>query len=61
MKCPVCGGTKERKYAFSGDLYQTTDPRCICTKGGYGGPADEEIFAEVVRKIQREMEKKGDG
>lgn len=61
MKCPVCGGTMEKRYGFSGDLRQSEDFRYVCTKCGYGGPSDDDIFTEVVRKIQKEMEEKAGG
>lgn len=61
MKCPVCGGAMEKKYASSGDLYQSNDARYVCARCGYGGPSDDDIFAQAVRKIQKEMEEKGDG
>ena len=61
MKCPVCGGAMEKRFGFSGDLYQSNDSRYVCTKCGYGGPSDDDIFAQAVCIIQKEMEEKDDG
>ena len=60
MKCPVCGGKMEKQYGFSGDLRQSEDFRYVCSKCGYGGTSDDDIFADAVRKIQEEMEEKAD-
>ena len=51
MKCPVCGGTMEKRYGFSGDLHQSEDFSYVCTKCGYGGSSDDDIFEQAVRKI----------
>lgn len=61
MKCPVCGGAMERQYGAFGDLHQSNSSRYVCVQCSYGGVSDDDIFAEVVRKIQKEMEEKEDG
>ena len=61
MKCPVCGGTMEKQYGFSGDLYQSNSAHYVCMQCRYGSPSDDDIFAAAVRKIQKEMEEKADG
>ena len=61
MKCPVCGGKMEKQYGFSGDLRQNENFRYVCTKCGYGGSSDDDIFEQAVRKIQKEMEEQADG
>ena len=60
MKCPVCGSAMKKQYSFSGDLYQSNASRCVCTQCGYGGASGEDIFAEAVRKLQKEREETGD-
>lgn len=61
MKCPICGGTMEKQFAASGDLYQSNSCRYVCKRCGHGGPSDDDIFAEAVRKIRKEMEERTDG
>ncbi len=61
MKCPVCGGAMERQYGAFGDLYQGNSFRYMCARCGYGGASEDDIFAEAVRKIQKEMEGDADG
>ena len=61
MKCPVCGGTMEKQYGFSGDLYQSNGARYVCMQCRYGSSSDDDILVDAVRKIQKEMEEKTDG
>jgi hypothetical protein len=61
IKCPLCGAAMERRLGFSGDLYQSNDSRIVCTKCGYGGPCEEDVVAEALRKIQPEREETGNG
>ena len=58
MRCPVCGGSMEKQFGFSGDLYQTNDFRYICQQCGYKGASDADVLAQVVKKLQ---EKKDNG
>jgi len=56
MKCPVCGGALEKKYSFSGDLYQTNDCQYVCNVCGYRLPTEETIAAQVANNLDRKRE-----
>lgn len=55
MKCPICGNAMEKRYGFSGDLYQREECRYVCKQCGRSGPSEDDILEETVRRLQKEM------
>ena len=60
-KCPICGSKMIEIVPCSGDLIQRYSSQYGCTKCSFKTKTEDELLAEALRTIEREMEETGDG